>query len=150
MNFEGLKLDIRHLTSEFAVSPQIEPADLSVIAEAGFRHVICNRPDSENPAALQFAAMAPAAEAAGLTLSYHPITHQGLTAEIIAAQKSAMSKLDGPILAYCASGTRSSIVWSYANAGEIPTDDIILATTNAGYSLGGMRPALDQIAAANN
>ncbi|MEJ6478783.1 MAG: TIGR01244 family phosphatase, partial [Octadecabacter sp.] len=48
--------------------------------------------------------------------------------------------------AYCASGTRCSIVWSMAQAGTIAADDIINATANAGYDLAGMRPQLEALA----
>ena len=45
------------------------------------------------------------------------------------------------------SGTRSSIIWSFGMAGRLSTDEIISATTQAGYQLGQMRPQLDAIAA---
>jgi uncharacterized protein (TIGR01244 family) len=50
------------------------------------------------------------------------------------------------VLAYCASGTRSSIVWSLGQAGKMPTDAIIAATAQAGYDLAGMRGQLDMLA----
>ena len=40
-------MDIRKITDEFSVSPQIRVADVAAIAAAGFRAVICNRPDGE-------------------------------------------------------------------------------------------------------
>jgi uncharacterized protein (TIGR01244 family) len=49
-------------------------------------------------------------------------------------------------LAYCASGTRSSILWSLIQAGQMPTDDILRATQEAGYELGGMRGQIDALA----
>ena len=139
-------MDIRQITPAFAVSPQIDPADLPAIAAAGFSCVICNRPDEEVPSSHQANAIQIATEAAGLQFVRLPVTHQGLTADMVAQQKSAIDDAKGPVLAYCASGTRSSIVWSLTQAGEMATDDIIKATQSAGYELGGMRGQLDQIA----
>ncbi|MFT6074508.1 MAG: hypothetical protein ACJAZ1_001424 [Yoonia sp.] len=139
-------MDIKPLSPTFAVSPQIGVEDIPAIVAAGYTTVICNRPDAEVPPSHQARAIGDAAQAAGLKFIVQPVTHQGLNMEIIADQKASMDAADGPILAYCASGTRSSIVWSFAQAGEMPTQDIIAATSAAGYDLGGMGPQIDAIA----
>jgi uncharacterized protein (TIGR01244 family) len=134
-------MDIRRITPDYAVSPQIAPDDVPDIAAAGFRTVICNRPDSEIPIELSSDVMRIAVEAAGLTFVDNPVTHPAMTPERIATQAKAME--DGPTLAYCASGTRSSILWSLAQAGKLPADDIITAAGRAGYDLSALRPRLD-------
>ena len=40
-------MDLRQLTPDLAVTPQIQPEDLPALAEAGFRVLINTRPDSE-------------------------------------------------------------------------------------------------------
>ena len=139
-------MDIRQLSPTYAVSPQIDVADIPAIAEAGFTTIICNRPDTEVPPSHQAQAIEAAAQAAGLAFVTIPVTHQGLNMDMIMAQKDAMDSSDGPTLAYCASGTRSSIVWSFGQATEMPADDIIAATSAAGYDLGGMRAQLEALA----
>jgi uncharacterized protein (TIGR01244 family) len=139
-------MDIRPLSPTFAVSPQIGVEDIPAIAAAGYTTIICNRPDQEVPPSHQASAISDAATAAGLAFIINPVTHQGMSMELIAGQKVGMDTANGPILAYCASGTRSAIVWSFTQAGEIPTQDIIAATTAAGYDLGGMAPQIDTIA----
>jgi uncharacterized protein (TIGR01244 family) len=139
-------MDIKPLSPTFAVSPQIGVEDIPAIVAAGYTTIICNRPDAEVPPSHQARAIGDAAKAAGLNFVVQPVTHQGLNMEMIADQKASMDAADGPILAYCASGTRSSIVWSFAQAGEMPTQDIIAATSAAGYDLGGMGPQIDAIA----
>lgn len=139
-------MDIRQITPTYAVTPQIDPADLAAIAAAGFKAVICNRPDAEVPPSHQANAIEAAARAAGLGFTCIPVTHQGLNMEMVNDQAAAMEAAGGPVLAYCASGTRSSIVWSLSQAGKMPTDDIIAATTAAGYDLGGMRGQIDALA----
>lgn len=139
-------MDIRHITPTYAVTPQITAEDIPAIAAAGFTAIICNRPDAEVPPALQAEAIAAAAAAAGLRFTVNPVTHQGLNMEMVATQKTACDTAEGPTLAYCASGTRSSIVWSLAQAGAMPSEAIIAATAQAGYDLAGMRGQLDALA----
>ena len=138
-----MPLDIRQITPAYAVSPQIDPDDMAAIAAAGFTTIICNRPDVEIPPSHHASVMAQAAQEAGLDFVVIPVTHQSLNAQMVAEQKAAIDNSTGPVLAYCASGTRSSIVWSLANAGEMPADDIIAATAAAGYDLAGLRPQLE-------
>lgn len=140
-------MDIRPITPAYAVSPQIAPEDIPAIAAAGFTTILCNRPDAEVPADLSAAAIRIVAEAAGLTFVDNPVTHQTLNMDIVSVQTAAMTASDGPVLAYCASGTRSSIVWSLGQAGQMPVDAIITATAKAGYDLGGMRARLETLAA---
>ena len=139
-------MDIRALSPTFAVSPQIDVADVPAIAQAGYRHVICNRPDAEVPPSHSAAAVETAVKDAGMTFTYLPVSHMSLTQDMVDQQSKIVAEIDGPVFAYCASGTRSSIVWSYSQAGKVPTDQIIEATTRAGYDLGGMRAALDTLA----
>ena len=140
-------MDIRPLTPHYAVSPQISPEDLPLIAEAGFSAVICNRPDAETPPKWHAAAMAEAARAAGLQFHNLPLTHQTMTPENVARQRDLIDAATGPVLAYCASGTRSSVIWSLGQAGHLSTDEILAATARAGYQLDQLRPALDAMAA---
>lgn len=140
-------MDIRKITPAYAVSPQIDPTDIPAIAAAGFTTVICNRPDGEIPPSHHASVMQAAAEAAGLTFVIIPVTHAGLNAQIVADQRAALDASSGPVLAYCASGTRSSIVWSLGQAGDMPTDEIIAATAKCGYDLGGLSPQIEALAA---
>ena len=140
-------MDIRPLTPRYAVSPQIDPEDLPRIAEAGFTTVICNRPDAEVPPSHQAAAIRAAAEAAGLQFEQLEITHQTMTPENVDRQKAMVAASEGPVLAYCASGTRSSVLWALGAAGEMPVDDVLETARRAGYALDNLRPTLDAAAA---
>jgi len=135
-------MDIRSITPAYAVSPQIAPEDIPAIKEAGFTTILCNRPDAEVPHELSAAAIRIAAEAAGLTFVENPVTHQGLNTDMVALQAQTLAASPGPVLAYCASGTRSAIVWSLGQAGTLPVEDIIAATARAGYDLSNLRPRL--------
>lgn len=135
-------MDIRPLTPDYAVSPQIDPADLPAIKAAGYVMVIDNRPDAEIPPHLHTEAMRRAAEALGLTFLANPVVGGALTAENVALQADAMARAGGPVFAYCASGNRSSIVWALTQAGRRPADDLIGTAARHGYNLEHLRPHL--------
>ena len=140
---------MRQITDQYHVSPQIAPEDVPELKAAGITTVICNRPDMENPVELQAAALRAAVEAAGLRFEELPLTHQTMTPDNVARQAGIVAASEGPVLAYCASGTRCSVVWALGQAqtGALPTDEILAATARAGYDLAGLRPTLDAIAA---
>jgi len=138
-------MQIRPITDTYAVSPQIDPSDLPAIKAAGFVTVICNRPDAEVPMELQSAVMRIATEAAGLTFVDNPVSHQTLNLGMVEAQFAAIAAAKGPVLAYCASGNRSSIVWALGQAGKMPVDQIIAVVAQAGYDQSALRPQLEAL-----
>ena len=138
-------MDPRSITPRYFVSPQIAAEDLPALAKAGFKAVICNRPDAEVPPSHHAKIIRAAAEAAGLRFEELPLTHQTMTADNVAKQRKLAEICDGPVLAYCASGTRCSVVWALGQANEISSDAILSKTAAAGYPLDNLRPALDEL-----
>lgn len=138
-------MDLRQLTPEIAVTPQIDIEDLPALAEAGFRVLINNRPDHEVGPDLDSIAMGRAAEAAGLTYFYIPFTPGEITPEMITGFADAMAA-SGPKVAYCRSGNRSSVLWGLSQAGKRPTEEIIETAANAGYDLSPVRRLIDSLA----
>jgi len=142
-------MEIRPLSDSYAVSPQIRPQDIPAIAAAGFKVVICNRPDGENPADLRADALRAATEAAGLRFVDNPIIGGGLTMDNVTAQRAAIDAGAGSgdrVLAYCASGNRSSIAWALALAGRQPTEDLIAAGAKYGYQTAQFRDLIERLA----
>lgn len=139
-------MDIRAITPDYAVSPQIEPGDLAAIKAAGYVTVIDNRPDGEIPPHLHTAEMRKAAEALGLTFIANPVIGGALTMENVTAQGAAIAGAAGPVLAYCASGNRSSIVWALSQAGKRPVDELIGLPARYGYQLDHLRPQIEALA----
>ncbi|TQM92324.1 MAG: TIGR01244 family phosphatase [Roseinatronobacter sp.] len=141
-------MDIRPLSDDYAVSPQIAPTDVAAIAEAGYTTVVCNRPDGEIPTELHANAIRAAAEAAGLKFVLNPVVGGAISIDNVTVQADAMMNSTGPVLAYCASGNRSSIVWALALAGKRPTDDLIAIPARHGYGLEPFRATINQLAQA--
>jgi uncharacterized protein (TIGR01244 family) len=139
-------MDIRNLTPTYAVSPQIDPSDLAVLKEAGFTTIIDNRPDGEIPPHLHTSVMQAQAVGLGLTFVANPVIGGALTMDNVAAQKAAIAQATGPVLAYCASGNRSSVVWALAHAGQMPVDDLVGIPAKFGYQLDHLRGQIEALA----
>lgn len=141
-------MDLRQLTSRLFVSPQLTPADMPALAEAGFVTVICNRPDTEVTEDLQTEAMRAAAMAAGLRFEVLELVHQTLTPENAAVQSALIETAGDRVVAYCRSGTRCSVIWALGQLGERSVDDVMAATRAAGYNLDSYLPLFEQVAQA--
>ncbi|RUM96144.1 TIGR01244 family phosphatase [Pseudaminobacter arsenicus] len=102
-------MEYRPISDEFSVSGQISADQISTIKAAGFKSIICNRPDNEQPGQPSAAEIRKAAEAAGLGFRYVPvISGQPATPDDVAAMAAALEELEGPVFAYCRSGARST------------------------------------------
>jgi uncharacterized protein (TIGR01244 family) len=131
--------DIRKVTDDFSVAPQIAPADLAAAAASGFTLVINNRPDGESPGQPTSAEMEAAAKAAGLDYVHIPVIGGPGPAQVQAVAQ-AIAEAKGPVLAFCRSGTRSIVTWSIgqAQSGARPRGDLVSLGADAGYDLSGV------------
>ncbi len=131
--------DFRHVTDDFAVSPQIALDDLQAAADQGFKLVINNRPDGEQPGQPSSAEVEAAARAAGLAYVHIPVTGQP-TPDQVEANRLAIAEAEGPVLAFCRSGTRSIVTWSIGQAlsGERGRGELTSLGREAGYDLSGV------------
>ena len=136
-------MEFSQVTPRYAVAPQIQPDDAAEIRAAGFTDVICNRPDEEVTGELAADAVAAALSAAGVRFHINPVRHGALTQTEVTRQAAILAEANGPVLAYCRSGTRSAIVWALGESGMEP-DEIVAAAGRAGYDLSQFRPALDR------
>jgi sulfide:quinone oxidoreductase len=100
------------LTENLSVASQIGLDDIARIGAAGFRTIINNRPDGDEPGQLSSADAGRAAAAAGLHYVYLPITAATLSRAEIDEFDRLLSSATGPVLAHCRSGTRCCLVWA--------------------------------------
>tara|TARA_R110000850_G_scaffold12160_7_gene41273 strand:- start:877 stop:1299 length:423 start_codon:yes stop_codon:yes gene_type:complete len=137
-------MDIRQLTPRYFVAPQLSPDLMAEYKAAGITRILCNRPDEEVPPALSAAALQAAAQAEGLEFVVQPLTHATMTEQNVIRNREIGADQDGVTLAYCASGTRSTIAWALGQAGLQSADAILTAARTAGYDLENMRGFLEQ------
>ncbi|HEU4670726.1 MAG TPA: TIGR01244 family sulfur transferase [Dyella sp.] len=138
-------MDIRPLTDTLSVSLQIAPSELATLAAQGFRTVINNRPDGEEPGQPDSATMARTAAAAGLAYRHIPVVSGQLRDAQVDGFAEALSTLPGPILAYCRTGTRSSMLWALQAARSEPAAAVLERARRAGYDLSALAPRLEAL-----
>ena len=144
-------MDIRPLTPELSVAPQIGVDDIRALAEAGYRTIICNRPDGEAPDQPLYDEIARRATEQGLEVHYLPAESGRVTDQQAQAFGELMGHAPRPALAYCRTGMRSATLWALSQAARLPLPEIIDRAGRAGYDLkavvrriaNGGRTALD-------
>ncbi len=127
----------KKVTDALTVSPQIQADDIEAIKSAGFRSILCNRPDNEEPGQPAFAAIEAAAEAAGIEIRHQPVISGGLTQEDVDGFKEVVREMPKPVFAYCRSGTRCIMLWALAESADRPMAEVLEIARKAGYNLGG-------------
>ena len=126
---------MKRLDERTFVTGQIRPQDVPAIKAAGVTSIVNNRPDGEEPGQSTAAEIAQAAEAAGLRYRHVPMAG-GLSAGLVQDMADALGEADGPVLAFCRSGTRSTYLWALAEAQHgADGDDLIRKAAAAGYDL---------------
>ncbi|WP_057882018.1 TIGR01244 family sulfur transferase [Tsuneonella troitsensis] len=140
--------DFRKLSDTMFASPQIGLDDVATARDLGIALIVNNRPEGESPDQVPGEEIEAAARDLGIAYLAIPITHAGFSHPQVSALVEAMQSADGPVLGYCRSGTRSTLLWALARAsmGEDPAA-LADAAANAGYDVAAIRPAMDALAA---
>ena len=77
-----------------------------------------------------------------------PVTHAGFSEVQVKAMAEALAGAQGPVLAYCRSGTRSTLLWSLAEASRgRDVDAIAAAAACGGYDVAPIRELMEMLAA---
>lgn len=141
-------MDARRVTDALSVSPQISPEDVADIAAAGYRSIVCNRPDGEAPDQTSYSEIEAAAKSAGLETVWQPVLSGTVRDSDGERFGEIVSSMPAPVFAYCRSGTRCIVLWSLSQAQSMAADDIVSRAAEVGYDLGGLMPRLEAIKAA--
>ncbi|WP_460275431.1 protein tyrosine phosphatase family protein [Celeribacter sp. ULVN23_4] len=135
-------MEFNKINDGLTVSGQITPEDIAILAEKGFKTLICNRPDPEVGPEMSSEVMEKAAKEAGLNFAYFPVFPGQFPEELITETARVFAEETGPVFAYCRSGTRSTTVWALSQAGLLDPEEIISQAAGAGYDMQGLRPYL--------
>lgn len=99
------------------VSPQISRQNILDAAEAGVQTIICNRPDGEEPGQPSFEQIRHWANEAGIKhLVHQPMLMPQIDTAAAETFARHLTEHPAPALAYCRSGTRSSLLWAMGQA----------------------------------
>jgi sulfide:quinone oxidoreductase len=136
---------IAHITPAFAVTGYLERADVAAAAALGFKAIVSNLPDGESARHPSGAEEARLAAEAGLGFRHIPATkHDVFDDRTVEAMGRALSELEGPVLAHCASGLRSALAWAAAAARGQPADCVLAALKAAGFNVEAIRGELEE------
>lgn len=137
-------MHVKQITPFLSVSPQILPGDVGVLAAQGFRAIINNRPDDESEDQPASADIASAAVRHGLDYRDIPVVSGAISDQDVQRFRRAMAELEGPVLAFCRTGTRSVSLWALAEAPHLAPAALVRAAAQAGYDLHGLTSRLEQ------
>ena len=135
-------MDIRKVSPGFAVSPQIDVKDLEALARKGYVAVVCNRPDGEEPGQPPLDDLRTASTEAGLAFHHIPVSGGAFPNAAVAAFGAVRRGTQGPLLAYCRTGTRSITLETLANPNGLSAAERIGQAQAAGYDLTALAPRL--------
>jgi uncharacterized protein (TIGR01244 family) len=138
----------RKLSDGVFASPQIDLADVAAAAAQGVTLIVNNRPEGESDDQVPGAEIEAAAKAAGIAYVAIPVTHAGFSEGQVKAMAEALESAKGPVLAYCRSGTRSTLLWSLAEASQgADPAELSDKAAQAGYDITPVRALCDMLAA---
>ena len=137
-------MNLKPLTADLSVTPQIEPSEIAELAARGFKSIIGNRPEGETPEQPAWSSLAAQAEQHGLAALQIPVTVDQIGAADVERFAQALRELPKPIAAFCRTGTRAAMLWALANPGEQTTDERIRIAANHGFDLESLRGRLER------
>jgi len=138
-------MEVRPLSPFISVSPQITASDVGVAASMGYKSIICNRPDKESPDQPATDDILQAAESHGMEFRYMPVISGKVTDDNATEFRDALQQMQGPVLAFCRTGTRCATLWALSEAAHLDVDAILQATGHAGYDLAAQRDRLTAV-----
>ncbi len=138
----------RTLTLDMLVAPQTSVDAVAEAKDLGVAQIINNRPEGESEDQISGADIEAAARAAGLDYVAIPITHSGFSEPQVNAMAEALAGAKGKVLAYCRSGTRSTLLWALAESAQGGDPDALTnMAAKAGYDVSPVRPLMDMLKA---
>jgi uncharacterized protein (TIGR01244 family) len=122
----------RQLDDKVLVSGQIHPDEVAALVGEGITMLVNNRPDGEEPGQPLGVEIEEAARAVGLDYRAIPII-RGIGPADAEAMQEAIKSAGGKLLAFCRTGTRSSLAWALAKNDEgMPREKIEARLRSAG------------------
>ena len=139
-------MDIHQLTTQLSVSAQLQLEDIDQVVAAGFKTVICNRPDQEaedQPASEEIRL---ACENKGLNWRFLPVNPRDYSNQQALEFGQLLKEVQGPVLAFCRTGTRCTNLWALSQAGHSDVASIANSASAAGYDVTKLRDRIEALA----
>lgn len=136
---------MKELPGDVFITGQLLAAQMQALSEQGVMSFINNRPDMEAPIQPRAEELEQSAQTLGIDYFHIPMAG-GLTPGLIEASVTAYKNTPRPIVAFCASGMRSAVLWGFAHVQDMGVDDVMEALSSAGFNLEQIRAPLTQYA----
>lgn len=104
-------MNVRKIDDQFSVTGQITPEQVQAVSDAGYKSILCARPDDEEFGQPKFDEVARAAETLGVQIVHIPVSG-GLGEGQIIRFHDAWEKMPKPMLGYCRSGARAGSLYA--------------------------------------
>ena len=101
-------MTLNKLNEQLSVRPQVQVEELPELAASGVRGIINNRPDGEAPDQPTSEQLEAEAKRLGLSYWHIPIVPGQATEADARAFSEALQEADGPVVAFCRTGNRST------------------------------------------
>ena len=137
-------MNLKPLSADLAVTPQIEPSEIAELAARGFKSIIGSRPEGETPDQPAWSSLTAQAERHGLAARQIPVTVGQIGAEDGERFAEALRELPKPIAAFCRTGTSAAMLWALASPEGQTTDERICIAAAHGFDLESLRGRLER------
>lgn len=133
------------LGNNYFVAPQVISDDLVELKMLGFERIINNRPDQEAEDQPLSDDLKEAAETLGFEYVHNPVDLKKLGESQVSAQATAIADAK-KTLAFCRTGTRSSVLWVLMNNAQGQNyNDLKADVTAKGFDLSRCEPAMQPL-----
>lgn len=137
---------MKELPGDVFVTGQLMPAQIEALADQGVMSIINNRPDMEAPLQPLSEEIEQAALSSSLDYFHIPMAG-GVSPGMIEASLTAYQNTPRPIVAFCASGMRSAVLWAFAHVDQMGVEGVMDGLSKAGFQLEQIRVPLSNFAA---
>ncbi|WP_375616326.1 TIGR01244 family sulfur transferase [Bartonella sp. AP58NXGY] len=100
-------MNLQQIEPDIFISAQISIENIKTLAQAGFKTIICNRPDHEDPHQPDFLSIKTIANEYGIKAYHIPISPPTIEKSAVEAMQTILKTASLPLLAYCHHGARS-------------------------------------------
>ncbi|KZD12077.1 TIGR01244 family sulfur transferase [Oceanibaculum pacificum] len=128
---------------------QIDSASIREIAKRGYKTLINNRPDEEEPGQMPMAAAKAEAEALGLDYIFLPVTSSTISRPDVEAFDRLLAGAQKPVLAHCRTGTRVYLLYAATQVLKhgADADSLVAEAASKGFDIKSLPVLVEKLKA---
>lgn len=121
------------LEPAYSVGEAINLADVDQLICAGFRTIVCFRPDNESTDQTPFRAIGAYASARGIQAVHLPVAPGVLDDGVTTSLQLILDTCPAPIFGFCKTGMRAASAWALSKRTEIKSEEILKLLYRHGF-----------------